>query len=465
MPEKIIEYFDKRGIGLEVLERNQIQWNGKEIIFPYIQGKRIVNAKYRDLDKKFRQEKDKKKIFYGLDDLVDQDTAIIVEGEIDKLSLEAVGYKNCVSVPDGAPAATAKTFNGKFDYIDNCIHCFDEIKKIIIAVDNDAPGYRLAQELIKRFGPDRCYVVDWQTYKDANHALKINEFDLIKCIDSAKPVPVEGVFTIDDISKDIDNLYNNDFESFSTGWPELDPYYNIAKRQFTVLTGIPMHGKSTWLDALTVNLAQNNDWKFAVFSPENQPIAQHAAQIAKCYMGKQFFKGFNNRMTPEELEKAKHWMKSRYYFILPPDDTLTIDHILSKAEVLVSRYGINGIVIDPYNELDHSRSKQYTETEYISCLLTKIRRFARKHNVHIWLVAHPTKMPKQINGNYGVPTPYDIAGSANFRNKPDNCICVWRDLTDESSAVDVYVQKVRFRHLGKVGSVKLGFDIATGRYI
>lgn len=31
-----------------------------------------------------------------------------VEGEIDKLSLEEAGFRNCVSVPDGAPAQVSK---------------------------------------------------------------------------------------------------------------------------------------------------------------------------------------------------------------------------------------------------------------------------------------------------------------------------------------------------------------------
>lgn len=30
-----------------------------------------------------------------------------VEGEIDKLSMEEAGFRNCVSVPDGAPARVA----------------------------------------------------------------------------------------------------------------------------------------------------------------------------------------------------------------------------------------------------------------------------------------------------------------------------------------------------------------------
>jgi len=48
------------------------------------------------------------------------------------------------------------------------------------------------------------------------------------------------------------------------------------------------------------------------------------------------------------------------------------------------RYGIRGLVIDPYNELDHQRPTSMSETEYVSQMLTKIKRFAQHHDVHVW---------------------------------------------------------------------------------
>ncbi len=205
-------------------------------------------------------------------------------------------------------------------------------------------------------------------------------------------------------------------------------------------------------------------WKFAVFSPENQPMQRFISSIAANYLGKPFRKGFTTRMTKEELGKARKWIGEHFVFILPPDDCLTIDHILSKAKVAVTRDGIKGLIIDPWNEVDHSRPSSQSETEYISDCLTRIRRFARKYQVHVWIVAHPTKLYKDNNGKYPVPNPYDIAGSAHFRNKADNCITVWRDLLDEEKDVEIHVQKVRFREVGKVGLVKLCFDVVTGRY-
>jgi twinkle protein len=169
-------------------------------------------------------------------------------------------------------------------------------------------------------------------------------------------------------------------------------------------------------------------------------------------------------MTKEELDKALDWIDAHFVFILPPDDCLTITLILNKARVAVMRHGAKGLVIDPWNELDHSRPQRQSETEYISDCLTKIRRFARTYQVHVWIVAHPTKLYKDNNGKYPVPTPYDISGSAHFRNKADNCLTVWRDLKNEEKEVEIHVQKVRFREVGKVGLAKFCFDVVTGKY-
>jgi twinkle protein len=177
-----------------------------------------------------------------------------------------------------------------------------------------------------------------------------------------------------------------------------------------------------------------------------------------------FGTGVSERISREGLDKAKAWVQEHFVFILPPENELTVTAILDKARVAVTRYGIKGLVIDPWNELDHSRPSGQTEPEYISDCLTKIRRFARKYNIHIWVIAHPTKLRKDDNGNYPVPTPYDIAGAAHWRNKADNALAVWRDIMDETKTVEIHLQKVRFREVGKVGLAKLNFDVLTGRY-
>jgi len=467
LPENVIKFFEARGISQNVLERNKIGFKNREIMFPYFRDDQIVNIKYRTFDKKFRQEAGAEKVFYGLDDIKKSEEIIIVEGEIDKLAFEVAGFNNVISVPDGAPPPMAKSYESKFSYIGHCEKELRNLKKIILAVDSDEPGRKLEEELSRRLGPERCWRVFWpENCKDANGVLmEYSEFELIKAIDEAKPVPVAGLFNVNDFSEELITLYENGQPGGeTTGWFSLDRYYTVRPGEVTIVTGIPSHGKSEFIDALMINLANDYDWEFAVFSPENHPVQTHIAKLTQKYVSKPFSKGFNNHMSKDELIEAKEWLEEHFVFVSPPDDELTVDHIINKAKAAVMHFGIKGLSIDPWNELDHSRPASKSETEYISECLTKIRRFARIYRVHVWLIAHPTKLYKDNNGKYPIPTPYDIAGSAHFRNKADNCLTVWRDLLDEDRAVEIHVQKIRFREVGKVGMSKLRYDVATGRY-
>jgi len=476
LPQKVLEWFAKRGIPPAVLKRNHIGYEkvfmpgaGKEvnaIAFPYFRDGQLVNVKHRDGEKNFRQTSGAEKILFGLDDITD-DYTIFVEGEIDKLSLEAAGYSNCVSVPDGAPSPSAKNYDNKFSYLANCEKELKALKRIIIAVDSDAPGRKLEAELIRRLGPERCWRVAWpEGGKDANEVLvRHGAPGLAECISTASPVPVEGLFTVRDISTEIDTLYEKGTErGLSTGWMALDEYFTVRPGEMTIVTGIPSHGKSELIDAMAVNLAEEEGWRFAVFSPENYPLQRHFAKLASKYMRAPFFDGPTPRITPEGLRKGKEFIGEHFYFIAPPDSELSLEGILGKARAAVMRYGIRGLIIDPWNEVDHTRPAGLTETEYISQSLTKVRRFARMYGVHVWLIAHPAKMQKDMNGNYPVPTPYDISGSAHWRNKADNVISVWRDLLDDSKGVEVHVGKVRFREVGQPGMAKLTYDKVEGRY-
>jgi twinkle protein len=144
--------------------------------------------------------------------------------------------------------------------------------------------------------------------------------------------------------------------------------------------------------------------------------------------------------------------------------TFKLNQVLGLAKVAVRRYGIKGLVIDPWNELDHSRPRDLTETEYISKCLTQMRMFAREYGVHVWVVAHPVKMTKNGKGNYNVPRLYDISGSANWYNKADNGITVYRHFGKGVNRVDVHIQKVRFREIGEPGMVQLYYQHIYGGY-
>lgn len=464
-----LKFFQTRGITTEVLLRNQITitniWMPQveeevsAIAFPYFRNHEVVNIKYRDKSKNFRQVGGAQKTFYKIDDV--EDTAIIVEGEMDALSLEVAGFKYAISVPDGAPTPTAKNFETKFEFLEE--EKLEKATKIYIAVDSDEPGRRLEEELARRLGKERCYKVTWpDDCKDANEVLLKHGTEIISdCLANALAYPVDGVFSVSDIEDNLDQILMGGMPiGDSTGWENLDEFYKPCPGQWTLVTGIPSMGKSEWLDALAINLAEQSGWVFGVCSPENQPIDWHAAKLIEKRIEKRLKAGSVNS---DEFTHAKAWLNQHFHFIMPEQPTL--ESVLDKAKILVRKYGMKGMIIDPYNELDHTRRREgINETEYISTFLTQLRTFARDHGVHIWLVAHPAKMMKEKDGHYPVPDGYSISGSAHFYNKADNIVVVHRDQSRPDTPSEVHVQKVRSRWLGKRGTAYLWWRSTCGRY-
>ncbi len=243
---------------------------------------------------------------------------------------------------------------------------------------------------------------------------------------------------------------------------------NSPSRQYLCTKAfIPTHN-SLIIDNLIYQLAMLHGWRFGMFSPENAPVHDHVARLIEKHIGKPFNKGRTPRMELEDVRRGLEWLRDRVIFLNPPMEDVTIDYILGMAKKLVFRYGIRGLVIDPWNELDHSRSRDVSMTEHVSICLTKIRRFARINECHVWVVAHPMKMRKEKGKDgklrYPVPTPYDVSDSAAWRNRPDNCITIYRDFDVVGHKVLFSVQKVRRRTVGEVGDAYLELDTTCGKY-
>jgi twinkle protein len=478
----------ERGIPDEIAERYGIEgryeWmypgkgetEGGEVrvvAFPYYRGEKVINIKYRTLDKRFRMIKDARLLLYGVNDIAEE-RLIWVEGEMDKLSVATAGFPSCVSVPNGAPPPNVRDYDAQFDYLEDDLDTILAVREHIIAVDDDEPGRRLAQELARRLDPDRCKLVVWPPgCKDANDVLvKFDAARLARCIDQAKPFPVVGMFDGDEgeIVEDLDVLWEHGYNGgVAPGDDKLGEYYRVLPGLWTLVTGIPGSGKSEFLNWLAVNLMREQDWRFAICSPENQPIARHLAQLTQICVGKPFSKGETERMTVEERDEALAFIREHTTFILPPEDvegSYSLDNILALCRRAILRKGVRGIVIDPWNELEHNRPTSMREDEYINRCLVKIKRFAREHQVHIWLVAHPRLMHRKKDGEgYEVPTPYDVSGGGQWRNHAMMALTVHREhLGDPSKPSTIHVQKVKRRELGKIGSVDLWYDPVTGRY-
>lgn len=475
---------DVRGISERVLLRNGVGFgpvwmpSGKDggnvdaIKFPYRRRGETVNIKYRTLDKRFRQEKDCEKVYYGLDDIDGKDEIIIVEGEVDKLSFEEAGILNVVSVPDGAPKAVKDDpgADRKFEYVRNCEDYFKDAKRIILAVDNDEPGAALAEELARRYGKYRCWRVNWPdshdiVCKDANEVLTLHGPETLRdCLKAAVPYPIKSLIQPIRYLEDVRRLWRGESaKAFSTGWRPLDEFYKVRPGEFCVVTGFPGSGKSQFVDALCMNLAERHGWRFAVCSFEN-PGPNHLAKLIELRKRGPFHDGPSPRISLSEVEDALAWIEDHYVFIRDEEESPTLDWILETAKSAVLRHGIRGLVIDPYNEMEHKRPPGFTETEYISDMISKVKRFAQAYGVHVWFIAHPAK-PQRFQGKVVPPTLFDISGSAHWVNKADVGIVVIRSYEQgKENQTTIRVDKVRFKEIGHVGGVVMEYLKLSGHY-
>lgn len=472
LSKEIIDHFENaRKISNNTLLRFKIteakEWMPKAknevtaICFNYFINEELVNIKYRAANKDFKMSKDAQLIFYNLDAIKDTDTCIIVEGEIDCLSLHECGIYNSVSVPNGAAPGVQK-----LEYLDHCWQYFENKKKVILMVDNDQPGYLLRDELARRLGYEKCYRVEYpEGCKDANEVLvKLGKEAVVSTVNGAAQWPLEGVLSMMDLYNDVLNYYENGYpQGVKAGIPDFDDLLSFMPGQFTTVTGVPGSGKSEFIDYIMCQTARMHQWSWGVCSFENQPSSLHATKLMEKFSGKAFSfrKDVNHRMNTNEFNKSAEMVEKYFHFMNISTVDISLHGLLDKAKELVIRKGIKGLLIDPWNHIEHKIPSGYTETQYISECLTSIKNFALRYSVHIFLVAHPTKLKKEKN-KYEIPTMYSISGSAHFFNKTDNGISVWRDF--ETNTVDIYVQKVRYSWLGKIGFCTLFYDTYTRQY-
>jgi len=466
LSDRAVKYFEGRMIGKETLNELKIFTSlqfmpqlGREvevICFPYYRNDKLVNVKYRGPEKSFKLVKDAELTFFNLPSISSvTDYCIITEGEIDTASFVQVGFNQVVSVPNGAKGSN-------LDYLDPVVDVFERIEKIYIAVDTDEKGILLRDELCRRLGPEKCYIVEYDNFKDANELL-INSggLALSASVKKARPAKVEGLVDISEHYNDLMDLYQNGMKSGKEiEIPELDSLITWELGRLAVVTGIPGHGKSEFVDFVVAKLNILHGWKVAYFSPENFPMKYHLMKLIPKISGKKFV---TDELAENELKDTFDYINENYQFIAPDDDQ-TFERIIELAMITVKRNGVKILVIDPYNKIEHKRDKSETETEYISRFLDKLITFAKIYGVLIFLVAHPRKMPMQKDSLKVIaPTLYDINGSANFYNKCDYGISVYRDR--EKMLTNIQILKVKFRHLGEGGECDFTYNYFNGRYM
>lgn len=467
MHAKHKEWIEARGLdpqlaeklGLETIQRDGKNW----LAVPYREGGETINRKYRlTSEKDHRMEPGAPLALWNADCLSDpkvrggQAPVVITEGEWDAIAAIQAGFPFAVSVPNGAPAnITTDLDNAKrYDWVDRHADALSGVKEFVIAADDDQAGHNLRQDLVALLGADRCRFIEypWPS-KDLNEVLNdAGPEAVVECIATAKPFPVQGLYKLDDFPE------RGEVRSYPIGIEPLSDLISIVPGTLTVLTGYANMGKSTLMNQV-IGSAMVNHFPVCVasFETDVNPILRDGLMQAILGCPKHEVRKHENR------DHALQCIRERLSIIsqtVDEDMEMDLDKFLALCRTAVVRHGVKMIVLDPWNELEHKRRRDETETDYIGRAIRAIKRFAKQNDVAFWVVAHPTK-PHE--GHKKIPGLYDISGSANWANKADYGLTYHRPNAEENYA-EVLVSKVRMGLPGRKGKQGVSFDFRTMRF-
>jgi len=468
--DKILGYMSSRKINLSTLEalyvsqekyyQPSLQKEVDNIVFNYYEGSKLVNKKYRSAGKKFTQTSGTKPIFYNINSVIGKKECYIVEGEFDVLAMYEIGIKNCISVPNGA--------NDNDEYWVNCEKYLKDIEKFYIATDNDDKGNDLAEKIAQRLGRWKCQRIIFKN-KDANGDLI--DGCLNETLETPKRYPVNGTFTVDELYDGILELYDNGLPE--TIYPkhrcfgDLKNVFSVMRGHLITSTGIPSHGKSTFVEWYVLNLIKDYKMKASFFSPEHSPMELHQAHFIQKTFAKNYFKSYSDtpRVSKEDISRYKQWANEKLYLTGVSDGEFpTWDWLFDKFKEQMYAFGIDIFVIDAFNKLQLGKGNKLDE---INKVLTKLTMFAQMHNVIIFLVAHPTKMKMNDEGAYSCPTLYDVSGSSDFRNQTHDGFAIYRNWETESDSgfTEFINLKTKYSFQGEIGAkVEFDYHLPSGRY-
>ena len=282
--------------------------------------------------------------------------------------------------------------------------------------------------------------------------------------------PITDVLYAENSIKEAWDVYRNGYtKSETTHFAQIDNVFRLQKGQITVLHGFGNHGKSTIMFEILLNRAWFDGEKFAIFSPEQFPAMDFYNDLVEMFVGKSIApNGRNVQMSEDEFINAYEFVNKHFFYVYPETEKPTPDYILSKFHEMIVKKKVDGVVIDPYNQLEHDFSLR--DDQYISLFLTACKRFALKENVYFWILAHPNgRFTMKKDGNFEAPHIAQLSGGMMWSNKADNVLCYHRPefvTNPRSNVCNLISQKIkRQKTCGRPGTVVMEFDLKHNRFL
>lgn len=267
--------------------------------------------------------------------------------------------------------------------------------------------------------------------------------------------PHDVIYGID-VKNEAMKLYDAGFARvLGIGVPDIDERFKPKKGELTILTGIGNYGKSSLKRWYQVFRAVLYGEKFASFSPEDNPPEEYYHDLVEILLGCDCTP-FNPARPPRDIyERAYDFVCRHFFYVYPKTADPTPVYIKEVFLELIVKENVDGCDIDPFNQMSNNYQGFAGRDKYLEWVLTDLARFAILNDVYLWIVNHPTKLPKSPDGNYSCPDVFDIADGSMWNNKADNILVYHRPFaqTDpQNPTCEFHSKKIRRQKtVGKKG--------------
>ena len=235
----------------------------------------------------------------------------------------------------------------------------------------------------------------------------------------------------------------------TTGNTLLDRNFRY-KREYTMISGHSSIGKTTFMIYLMVGAAINHDWRWIIYSAENN-TASIKMRIIQFATGKAL-----GEMTIHEISAYMRWV-SDHFVVINNERTLSYSDVLVFAEKICRSRQIDGLLIDPYNALRIalSANRGVGVHEYHYEAASEFLAFCQRMNIAVWVNAHSVTSSQRQKGDDGLPVaPFaeDTEHGGKWVNRSDNFITLHRKIhhpePDRRREVELHVRKIRNQETG-----------------
>ena len=404
--DSMIEYFKSRKISHDAIKYFKIGRKDNSIMFPFFKNKELLNVKYRKIGtKEFYREQGCMPILFNQDN-IETDYLIIVEGEVDSMSLYEYGLFS-TSIPSGV---------NDMGWIENDWNFLERFNSIYIIMDNDIAGQSVVEKMVERLGRWRCKNV-LLPFKDINECLmnSVSKDDIHKIIfDDCQDFGMDEIKSPIQFESELIDYVSNPNKSNGNvcGSSELT---NILKgwrkQELTVWTGRNGSGKSTFVNQEIEHIIESG-LRACIGSFELPP------KIYLLWLLKQHYKKDN--LTSNEISEGLKYYSGKL-FIFDIVGNVKKENLFNLMEFASRKYGIDHYVIDSLMKinLDVSELKILGEQKN---LVSELSDFTKKFDCHIHLIAHPRKGKDDSD----IPGKSDVAGNSNITDLADNVIIIHR---------------------------------------